>query len=329
MIGTCFGTILNETYRDQFLGEPIAPFYLHVGNLNGMCGWGRKLSGRCANIVAKLLNLPCFLLEDGFLRSCGLGVEKSPLLSIVVDDLGIYYDASRPSRLEYLINALVLDETLQSKAADALNLIRQHRLSKYNHAPEWQLPNLTENAQTRVLVIDQTLNDLSVRLGGANKKVFAQMLAAAIAENPEAEIWAKTHPDVLSGKKQGYLGRLNPNSSIHLLAENISPLCLLEQIDKVYVATSQMGFEALMLHKPVVCFGQPWYAGWGLTEDRHPKMEKLRSRRSVKRTLEELFAAAYLQYPRYIQPETGQLGTIFDVIAWLIQYKTAAQQHEK
>jgi capsular polysaccharide export protein len=329
MIGTCFGTILNVTYRDQFLGQPIVRFYFHLGKLNGICGWGQKLSGRCAKIIAMLLNLPCFLLEDGFLRSCGLGVEGSPLLSLVVDDLGIYYDASQPSRLEALITTINLDEMLQTQALQALSLIRQHRLSKYNHAPEWQLPPRAINFTARVLVIDQTKNDMSVRLGGANAQVFSQMLTAALTENPQAEIWVKTHPDVLSGEKQGYLSRIVAPPRLHLLTQDISPLCLLEQVDKVYVATSQMGFEALMLNKPIICFGLPWYAGWGLSDDRHPNIVALRSRRCVKRSLEELFVAAYFHYTRYIQPETGQAGTIFDVIDWLIQYKTNRKKHEE
>lgn len=321
MMGTCFGIILTEPYRDQFLDQPIVRFYFHLGKLKGICGWGRKLSGRLAIIIAKLLRLPCFLLEDGFLRSSGLGVDGSTLLSVVVDDLGIYYDASQPSRLELLINNITLDQTLQSQVAQALHLIRQHRLSKYNHAPEWQLPPLAANFSTRILVIDQTKNDMSVRLGGANTQTFAQLLATALAENPDAEIWIKTHPDVLSGKKQGYLNQIPVLPRVHLLAKDISPLCLLEQMDKIYVATSQMGFEALILDKPVVCFGLPWYAGWGLTDDRHPEIATLQSRRQVKRSLAELFAAAYFHYPRYIQPLTGQPGTIFDVIDWLIQHK--------
>jgi capsular polysaccharide export protein len=149
------------------------------------------------------------------------------------------------------------------------------------------------------------------------------MVDSALSENPDAQIYIKTHPDVLAGKKRGYLESHHADSRIQLIAQDICPLSLLEQVDKVYVVTSQMGFEALMLNKPVVCFGMPWYAGWGLTDDRHPDMEALRGRRNVKRTLEELFAAAYLQYARYIDPATGKSGTIFDVIDWLARNKEA------
>jgi len=144
-----------------------------------------------------------------------------------------------------------------------------------------------------------------------------------VRENPDAQVLIKTHPDVVSGKKTGYLKLDAASSQVRILSSDTCPLSLIEQVDKVYVVTSQMGFEALMLHKPVVCFGQPWYAGWGLTDDRHPGMDALRERRNVRRTLEELFAAAYLQYARYIDPATGKPGTIFHVIDWLARNKEA------
>ncbi|MDC7710843.1 capsular polysaccharide biosynthesis protein [Vogesella indigofera] len=288
-------------------------------DLTACIGWGLRRSGRRAAALAERLNVPCWQLEDGFLRSLDLGVNGTVPFSLVVDDLGIYYDATRPCRLEVLIAGIELDVLLRDQTHRALALIRRHQLSKYNHAPEVGMSPCSRAG--RVLVIDQTRGDVSVRLGGADVETFRVMLQSAMKENPEAEIWVKTHPDVLAGKKRGYLINVPQNERIHLLAEDISPLSLLEQIDRVYVVTSQMGFEALMLNKPVVCFGLPWYAGWGLTDDRHPGMAALEQRRNVSRTLEDLFAAAYLQYARYIKPETGEPGTIFDVIHYLARQK--------
>ncbi len=327
-----------------------------------MAGWGQRPSTKRARAYASRHGLPFVALEDGFLRSCGLGVHGASPLSLVVDDLGIYYDATQPSRLETLIATLAMDDVLQAQAMRAMGLMREHRLSKYNQGPELVLDGNLQvshpsdaspprpssglsdapsprpspasgrgrTARTaepvRVLVIDQTFGDVSVRLGGADAATFERMLALALADNPDAEIWVKVHPDVLSGKKQGYLGAMAQQAQaqdprVHLLAQDVSPLSLLEQVDQVYVVTSQMGFEALMLGKPVVCFGQPWYAGWGLTDDRHPGMAALRVRRGVARTLEQLFAAAYLRYARYIAPDTGAPGTIFDVIEHLARNK--------
>jgi capsular polysaccharide export protein len=316
-------------FLGRLLGRRVRVALLPLRAKEACCwvGWGAKPSARRAAWYAARTGEPCLRIEDGFLRSCGLGVHGAPPLSVVSDDIGIYYDATRPSRLESLIAALEANEGLQAQARHALGLVRRHRLSKYNHAPELRLPQLAPGRTSRVLVVDQTLGDLSVRLGGADQAAFASMLSAALDENQDAEVWVKAHPDALTGKKQGYLdaARLahHPDPRLQLLAEDVSPLALLEQVDKVYVVTSQMGFEALMLDKPVVCFGLPWYAGWGLTQDRHPGVAALASRRNVRRTVEQLFEAAYLHYAHYLDPASGKPGTIFDVIDWLARNKAA------
>ena len=308
------GNLLGYAYRRQHR-------LMRPASLDAVAGWGLKITSNAARAYACKHRLPYVSLEDGFLRSVGLGVAGYPTYSMVVDDKSIYYDAALPSRLEICIREANVDSALLSDAKQAMALVIQNRLSKYNHAPASggvELP-----AGKKVLVIDQTAGDMSVSGGCGTVDVFSVMLEAAIAENPDAAVLVKTHPDVLSGKKQGYLTNLVDHERVTRTAADINPVWLIEQVDKVYVVTSQMGFEALMLRKPVVCFGQPWYAGWGLTDDRHPGMDVLRERRNVKRTLEELFAAAYLQYARYIDPVTGKPGTIFHVIDWLARNKQA------
>src|SRR5699024_9665632 len=67
--------------------------------------------------------------------------------------------------------------------------------------------------------------------------------------------------------------------------------------DRVYTVSSGLGFEALCADLPVTCFGVPFYAGWGATDDRKPC-----SRRSRSCSVEEIFAAAYLTYSLYLDP---------------------------
>ena len=305
--------------------------------------WGRKPSATHAEAVAKRQGLPLLRLEDGFLRSFGTGQHFAPL-SLVVDDLGIYYDSTRPSALEALLasDADVLSG-LAGDVARAKALVLAHGLSKYNHAPDgageladWpgeeppSLPSSSggrgeagEHGVRRVLVVDQTAGDLSVALGGANAGTFAAMLAAARAENPQATIYVKTHPEVTSGRKGGYLtavqdGETNGQRTV-VLRQAINPLSLIEQMDRVYVVTSTMGFEALLAGKRVTCFGLPWYAGWGATDDRQSC-----PRRHRRRTIDELFAAAYFHYTRYLNPATHERGSIFDVISWLVRQREMA-----
>ena len=292
-------------------------------DITAVAGWGHKPTAKKARRYAAAHNLPYIAVEDGFLRSLRLGCEGAAPLSLVVDYTGIYYDAAGPSDLENILNRECWETPeLMASAEKALSSILRHRLSKYNHAPE-AAPDLlgepeaqvsgagTERAP-RVLVIDQTAGDASVTLGLADASSFSAMLADAKTRFPRAQLFVKTHPDVLAGKKKGYLTAEAELYGATLVAEDVSPLSLLAQVDVVYCVTSQMGFEALMLGKDVYCFGMPFYAGWGLTHD-----ALTCPRRTRKRTLPEVFAAAYLLYARYVNPITGERCDIHDTIARL------------
>lgn len=288
---------------------------------SAIVGWGRKRSGRRASRIAAARGIACHLLEDGFLRSFGTG-KRFPPLSLVVDDVGIYYDSTRPSALENLLNSATdVLGGIEADVARARSLILHHRLSKYNAAPDWQPEPATlgDPRPPRVLVVDQTAGDLSVGLGAADAATFQAMLAAARAENPGATIFVKTHPEVSSGQKAGYLTQVPENDRTVVLRQAINPLGLIERMDRVYVVSSTMGFEALLAGKPVTCFGLPWYAGWGATDDRQPA-----PRRTRRRTVDELFAAAYFHYARYLDPLTHAPGTIFHVIDWLARQREMA-----
>ncbi|CAK0753385.1 Capsule polysaccharide modification protein LipA [Gammaproteobacteria bacterium] len=315
-IGVISRGILREKYTLMPLLSPEMKM-LHIGSsslVDAIAGWGYKATADKARAMAAKLRVPYIALEDGFLRSFGTG-EHSPPLSLVVDEFGIYYDSTHPSALEMLLASS--EDLLAEIASDvvrAKRLMLTHRLSKYNHAPLFNTAILHPTDSKRILVIDQTHGDMSVTLGGADASTFAAMLASARTENPQATIYVKTHPEVTSGRKGGYLTQVRDDGQTVVLRQAINPLSLIERMDRVYVVTSTMGFEALLAGKPVTVFGVPWYAGWGVTDDRQSCL-----RRTRKRSVDELFAAAYFHYARYLNPVTHQRGTIFDVINWLLQ----------
>jgi capsular polysaccharide export protein len=236
---------------------------------------------------------------------------------LVVDTQGIYYDATRPSDLEVLLSSNYdLLEGLEGQVEKAIELLLMHELSKYNNAPPLSFECLRSDDHSRVLVVDQIQGDVSVRLGMANEQTFQNMVDAALVENPQATIYIKTHPEVSNRSKQGYLSQRPTHPRIVMLREAANPINLLTHMNSVYVVNSTFGFEALLVGRPVAVFGLPWYAGWGMTDDRQHCQRRIRTR-SVK----ELFAAAYFHYSRYLNPETHTPGTIFDVISWSIRQK--------
>lgn len=291
-------------------------------------GWGLKPTTDVARHYANRHGLPYVALEDGFLRSYGTGDGFAPL-SMVVDDLGIYYDSRSPSRLEALLNSssdLLVD--IESSVDAALDVIGQARLSKYNHAPLIPiealsaLPNNDAMKRAgRVMVVDQTIGDMSVVCSQANAQTFQAMLRAARQENPQALIYVKTHPEVSAGRKAGYLTDVQDDERTIVVRQKANPASLFAQMDRVYVVSSTLGFEALLAGCAVTCFGVPWYAGWGVTDDRQAC-----TRRHQRRSVRELFAAAYIHYSRYLDPVTRQRGQIADATAWLAQQMAMADQ---
>ncbi|WP_144096978.1 capsular polysaccharide biosynthesis protein [Croceicoccus sediminis] len=288
-------------------------------------GWGAKPSGRRAAEKARVAGGEALFLEDGFVRSWGAGPDFPPL-SIIVDRMGIYYDCTRPSTLETLLQSPTdVLSGMHEEVARAKALIVSKGISKYNNAPPLAEGTLRDNDSKRVLVVDQTGGDLSIALGGASAGTFREMLSAARAENPGATIYVKTHPVTASGAKGGHFCAGDADERTILLSQPVAPYDLLTQMDRVYVVTSTLGFEALLAGKAVTCFGMPWYAGWGATDDRNACDRRTRSR-----TTDELFAAAYFHYSRYLNPETRELGTIFDVIRWIeLQRSVESNLHGK
>lgn len=277
-----------------------------IARAEDVLAWGRKPSALRAKEAADAAGLPLITVEDGFLRSVGLGAEDPPL-SLIVDPLGIYYDATAPSRLEQLIaQPLTLAQSDRARALQASWC--EERVSKYNGAriETCELP------QPCVLVADQTRGDASLQ--GASAADFEHMLEVALARHPQSTVVVKVHPDVVAGRKQGHfdLAKLRKHPRIHLISKNVHPAELLSAVQAVYVMTSQLGFDALLWNVPVHTFGMPFYAGWGLTVDALPAPER---RQPV--SLEQLLHAALVEYSRYVDPETSAPCQVETVLAWL------------
>ncbi|EAJ0360537.1 capsular polysaccharide biosynthesis protein [Campylobacter lari] len=294
-------------------------FYKNISKEDIFVGWGRKKSGLKAIELAKKHNAKFLLLEDGFLRSLNLGIDNSPSFSIVKDDVGIYYDATAPSKLENILNTYEFSTEELEQAKKAIELIKKEKLSKYNNNLCIS-KKLFGSDEERVLIITQVANDASLKFGLADGFSTQNIINDAIKENPNAKIYIKIHPDVLSGKKQNdFVVQDLPNNCV-VIKENYNPIELLSYFKKVYIKTSGMGFEALMLGCECVCYGMPFYAGWGLTQDKQACKRRLK-----KRTLEEIFYAAYILYSEYFNPCLNQKSDIFDTIHTLAKYKKIEQ----
>lgn len=237
--------------------------------------------------------VPLWWIEDGFIRSAGLGAALVPPCSLTLDSRRPHYDASGPSDLEVMLETRDFTPAEIARAEALLARLRETAVTKYNLAGP--LPDLPPGRRI-VLVLGQVEDDRSVLLGGLGLSIV-DMLARARAEEPDAYLVYKPHPDVVAGLRSG--ARTAPEADLVLPHADLP--ALLDRVDVVHTLTSLAGFEALVRGRDVVVHGAPFYAGWGLTRDHAAP-----ARRTRRRNLAELAAAALIAYPLYADPHSGR-----------------------
>ena len=268
--------------------------------------WGQSPNQYRGQWIAKKRKAGLLRVEDAFLRSVQPGRAGDPPLGLILDRSGCHFDASYPCDLENILRHDPLKDTdLLCRAEQAIMRIRDNHISKYNAFETTQSPP----APGYVLVIDQTFGDAALRASGAGKAEFKAMLAAARREHPDANIIIKSHAETILGHRRGYFSAADATDTIRLLATPISPWQLFDGAIAVYTISSQMGFEAILAgHTPHV-FGQPFYAGWGLSKDRKPITGRTRILSRA-----QLFAAAMILYPIWYDPYRDRLCALEDVL---------------
>lgn len=259
--------------------------------------WRSRLS---AAQVAAIAGRQVLEVEDGFIRSAGLGADCVPPLSIIVDGIGVHFDPTRPSGLEHLLQGGDFPADLIARAAALRQAIVASGVSKYERGCATALPR-PGGDRRHVLVPGQVEDDRAVTSGGALSSNLELLRRARAEAGPNAYVIYKPHPDVLAGHRKGLIAPADM-AALADRVETTAPMAgLIAMADELHVNSSLAGFEALLRGKPVTTHGVPFYAGWGLTRDRGP----VPARRTARRSLDELVAATLLLYPRYLDPETG------------------------
>ncbi|WP_374189439.1 capsular polysaccharide export protein, LipB/KpsS family [Paracoccus thiocyanatus] len=144
----------------------------------------------------------------------------------------------------------------------------------------------------------QVEDDASIRRGAGDVRTNLALLERARAENPDAVLVYKPHPDVEAGLRPGLIAPAALERLADVVARNSAADALMAQVDEVWTMTSTLGFEALLRGLPVTTLGAPFYAGWGLTRDLGP----VPARRQVRAELALLVHSALIAYPRYFDP---------------------------
>ncbi len=276
----------------QLAGYPIRAGLPDRGDLVAI--WGDSPTAQRGRHVAGRFGADLLRVEDSFLRSLHPGRAGEPPLGLNIDLSGVHFDGREPSDLEDLLMRHPLDDTaLLDRARHAIARIRDGHLTKYSAVD----PTHPAPEPGYVLVIDQTRGDASVTASGADRDRFREMLIYAMEEHPAARVLIRTHPETKAGYRAGHFDDSDLNDRVTFCDAEISPWTLLDGAVGVYTVSSQLGFEAILAgHKPRV-FGQPFYAGWGLSLD-----DNAPPRRERRLTRPQLFAAAMILYPTWYDP---------------------------
>lgn len=238
-------------------------------------------------------------VEDGFLRSKGLGADCVPPLSLTVDRHGAYFDPAQPSELEILITRGGLGPDIVDRARRLRQLIVESGLGKYGHG---HVAVARRGGEKRhILVPGQVEDDRSIMTGGSGLQSNLELLRRVRQQAPDAYILYKPHPDVVAGHRKGAIPQSDALRYADEIASDAPIASLIALVDEVHVNTSLAGFEALLRDTPVTTYGVPFYAGWGLTRDLGP----VPARRTARPSIDELVAATLLIYPRYLDPISG------------------------
>lgn len=261
--------------------------------------WPSRISAGMAE-AARAAGVPLVRVEDGFVRSVGLGSDLVPPCSIAVDRQGIHYDPTRPSDLEAILAEASFPPDLLARAARLREVVVAKGIGKYGGDAAPAFPPRAPGRRL-VLVPGQVEDDMSVRLGGGGLASNLELLRRARALEPEAEIWFRPHPDVDAGHRKGAVADADALRHADRVVRGGGMAALLACVDGVHVLTSLTGFEALLRGCDVTCHGTPFYAGWGLTRDLAP----IPPRRGRSLSLDELVAGVLILYPRYLDPVTG------------------------
>lgn len=290
------------SHRSEVILREAWPLRILMARRAEVYVWGFKYPS-FLKTFCKLFRIPFRHVEDGFVRSVSLGRQGSAPASLTVDSRTLYFDATKPSDLERILSTYDFsgDEPLMQRAERGMDLLMKHRISKYNLGVSANIPALYGyKDKKRVLVIGQVETDASILFGCDRAMTNNDLVRFAAQENPHAQIIYKPHPEVLHGTRAGVSDPAEVADICTILREDIAPADAFETIDHVYTITSLMGFEALLRGKKVTCFGLPFYAGWGLTDDRQKNQRRKRNL-----SIGEIFAASYLLYPRYFDPVSG------------------------
>ena len=270
------------------------------------------------NLPELVSNEKCtvYRLEDGFIRSKKLGSDLTVPYSLVLDKVGIYFNPLIDSGLEKILNTHELTAKEREESDRLLRIILTNNISKYNSQKHIDYQDKIDKKYKKIkLVIGQVSDDASIKYGANEIRSNLELLEAVYTKSEDTDfIIFKPHPDVVSGNRAGCVATNIALEYCNIVEESISLPSLLNIPNiEVHTISSLSGFENLLRGNTTICYGNPFYAGWGATTDLYIPKE-IKNRRQKKRSPLEILYCAYIEYPIYFDLNNHKIENVFKII---------------
>jgi len=256
------------------------------------------------------------VIEDGFIRSKALGSDLSPPLSIVYDEIGIYFDPRSESGLERLISTYSLTDMDKKEGFNIKKTLLENNISKYNISVNIEDDIYSKNPKKKIkIIIGQVEDDASIIFGSNSIKTNLDLLKEVFNSKEENDLLIyKPHPDVTVGNRVGSID-INVANLYCDYIDSVTPISniLKHNNIEIHTITSLTGFENILRGNKTYCYGNPFYAGWGFTYDM--EMPQYIKNRRKDLSINDFFTYSYIKYPIYYSNISGELTDINEVIS--------------
>lgn len=272
---------------------------------------------------AQKQGIATLFIEDGFVRSKGLGSTYEKPMSLVLDTHGIYYDPMSGSQLDTILNNINQRddyEDLIKRAELLIDYLNKNNITKYNVGTSFDIDAFLSDIKKRaggreiILLPGQVETDASVKKAGGDIQDNLTLLQRVREHNKDAFIIYKPHPDVMALTRKGSRSGDKIDTLCDMIVSDFNIAFLYNIADKVCVLSSQSGFEALLRGCSVEVYGRPFYSGWGLTHDMCDNKA-----RYARLNIKELVAGVLILYPTYFDWHTKLYANVEDICTVLSQ----------
>jgi capsular polysaccharide export protein len=255
------------------------------------------------------------IIEDGFIRSKSLGSDLAEPLSLIIDNKGIYFDPRSESGLEDIIKNYSL--TIEDKQDGLLikEKILSDNISKYNIDSNIEDNIYKDNNNKNIkIIIGQVEDDASIIFGSNVIKTNLDLIKEVYKTKADNDFLIyKPHPDVTSGNRVGKVKQKEALKYCDYIDNKTPIINILKYKNiEVHTITSLTGFENILRGNTTVCYGNPFYSGWGLTID--VCMPEYIKNRRKNISIDDFFTYAYIKYPVYYDNKKQELTNVNNVI---------------